>query len=183
MKKVASDYPNETAHEALSKLIKQVRLIAFDFDGVFTDNTVYVFEDGREAVQCNRSDGIGLKKLKRLGIESVVISSEINPVITARCQKLGIQCIQNADDKYKALNRLLRERNISLDETAFVGNDLNDLECLKSVLIAFVVKDAHESVRKYARYTTRLPGGGGAVREICDLFESVVTGKSGLLNS
>ena len=169
--------------KSLLKYIRKVRLIVFDFDGVFTDNTVYVFEDGREAVQCNRSDGIGLKKLKSMGIEPIVLSTEINPVVSARCRKLGISCLQNTHDKFTALKRIVKEHNLSLDEIAFVGNDVNDLECLVSVGFPVAVKDAHKAILKYARYTTKLPGGHGAVREVCDLFECVLTGKSGLLSA
>ena len=166
--------------KTLLKYIRKIRLIAFDFDGVFTDNTVYVFEDGREAVLCNRSDGIGLKKLKSMGIESIVLSTEINPVVSVRCRKLGIACLQNTHDKFTALKRIMIKHNLTLEETAFVGNDVNDLECLASVGFPVAVNDAHKAILKYARYITKLPGGHGAVREVCDLFECVHTGTSGL---
>ncbi|MBM4423640.1 MAG: 3-deoxy-D-manno-octulosonate 8-phosphate phosphatase, partial [Chloroflexi bacterium] len=71
---------------ALSQLIRRIRFVAFDFDGVFTDNLVYVFEDGREAVRCSRADGIGLSKLRELGIHTVIISTETNPVVSARAR-------------------------------------------------------------------------------------------------
>ena len=183
MKKIKESTRDTAAYRDLSKRIRKVRLVIFDFDGVFTDNTVYVFEDGREAVQCNRFDGIGLKKLKSLGIEPLVLSTEINPVVSARCRKLGIACLQNTHDKFTVLKRIVGERHLTLEETAFVGNDINDLECLISVGFPVVVKDGHKAVLKYARYTTRLPGGHGAVREVCDLFECVLTGKSGLLSA
>jgi len=169
-----------TVSRGLSKHIKKIQLVVFDFDGVFTDNTVYVFEDGREAVQCNRADGIGLKKLISMGIEPLVLSTEINPVVSARCRKLGITCLQNTHDKFIALKRILKERHLTWEETAFVGNDVNDLECLAAVGFPVVVKDAHRSVLAYAVYTTKLPGGHGAVREICDLFESVIAKKTGI---
>ena len=165
-----------TVSRGMSKQIKKIRLVVFDFDGVFTDNTVYVFEDGREAVQCNRADGIGLKKLKTMGIEAIVLSTEINPVVSARCRKLGIPCIQNTHDKFTVLKKIVKERNLSFAETAFVGNDINDLECLSTVGFPVVVKDAHKAVLKHALYKTKLPGGHGAVREICDFFESINTG-------
>ena len=80
------------SHANLESLIKSIKLIVFDFDGVFTDNRVYVFEDGSEAVACSRSDGIGLRKLGRLGIETMVISTETNPVVSQRCDKLDSLC-------------------------------------------------------------------------------------------
>ena len=122
----------ENIDPILQEAIRKIRLIAFDFDGVFTDNMVYVLQDGSEAVRCNRSDGIGLQKLKKLGIETVIISTESNPVVSARAQKLKIRCFQNCEDKRKTLENVAREIGISLDEVAFVGNDINDQPCLDS---------------------------------------------------
>ena len=158
----------------LQKAVRKIRLVAFDFDGVFTDNMVYVLQDGSEAVRCSRSDGIGLQKLKRLGIETVIISTESNPVVSARAQKLKIQCFQNCEDKRKTLKKLVGESSISLDEVAFVGNDVNDQPCLDQVGLPIVVKDAHPDVVVIARYQTRNPGGYGAVREVCDIFEKIL---------
>jgi len=141
---------------------------------VFTDNMVYVLQDGTEAVRCFRSDGIGLHKLNRLGVETVIISTEANPVVSARAQKLKIRCIQNCQDKRAALVEIAHEKKISLQEVAFVGNDVNDLACLECVALPIVVQDAYPEVVRTALYQTRRPGGHGAVREICDLFESVL---------
>ena len=107
---------NQNTKSSLEDLIQRVRLIAFDFDGVFTDNMVYVFEDGREAVRCFRSDGIGLQKLKKLGIETVIISTEANPVVSARARKLKIRCIQDCQDKRAVLADIAREKNITLSD-------------------------------------------------------------------
>ena len=146
-------------------------MVAFDFDGVFTDNRVYVFQDGREAVACNRSDGLGVRKLDRLGIHSVVISTETNPVVSERCRKLNIRCYQGVDDKLALLKDIARDLDISLSQTAFVGNDINDLDCLKVVALPIVVHDSHREVLPYALYRTSACGGYGAVREVCDLLE------------
>lgn len=153
------------------KVIHKIRLIAFDFDGVFTDNMVYVFQDGSEAVRCSRGDGIGLQKLNRLGIETVIISTESNPVVSARAHKLKIRCVQDCPDKRKTLEDIAREAGITLSEVAFVGNDINDRPCLECVALPIVVQDAHRDVIPLALYQTQNPGGYGAVREICDLFE------------
>jgi 3-deoxy-D-manno-octulosonate 8-phosphate phosphatase (KDO 8-P phosphatase) len=158
----------------LQEAIRRIRLVAFDFDGVFTDNMVYVLQDGTEAVRCNRSDGIGLQKLKNMGIETVIISTESNPVVSARAQKLKIRCFQNCGDKREALKNVIRKFGISLDEVAFVGNDINDQPCLDDVGLPIVVSDAHPDVVSTARYQTRNSGGSGAVREICDLFEQTL---------
>ena len=154
--------------------IRRVKLLAFDFDGVFTDNAVYISDDGREMVRCERSEGIGLRKVEAAGVGTIVISTETNPVVTLRSAKLAVRCIQSCTDKRAALDELLSELSLSLDQVAFVGNDVNDLPCLSVVGLPIVVQDAHEDVLPFAKYITRRPGGHGAVREVCDLFARVL---------
>ena len=160
---------NKASH-GIDQIIGRIRLVAFDFDGVFTDNMVYVFENGTEAVRCTRSDGIGLQKLRQAGIESMIISSEANPVVSARAKKLKIDCVQNCQDKRAVLEERTAKFGISLEQVAFVGNDINDMACLTCVGLPIVVNDAHPDVVPVARYRTRNPGGQGAVREVCDLI-------------
>ncbi|MCR4324863.1 MAG: HAD hydrolase family protein [Candidatus Curtissbacteria bacterium] len=155
---------------------REVKLVVFDFDGVFTDNTVWVFEDGSEAVRCNRCDGIGLSKLRKAGILSWVISKEKNPVVRLRCRKLKIPCLTGVDEKRLALEQLLKRLNIEHKNTAYVGNDINDLECMTAVGLPISVSDAYEEVKAVSLYITQKAGGLGAVREICDL---IVTSKNG----
>ena len=171
--------PQEIKSHNIDEIIRRIRLVAFDFDGVFTNNMVYVFEDGREAVRCFRSDGIGLHKLKKLGIETVIISTEANPVVSARAHKLKIRCTQDCQDKRAALENIAHDQGIGLGEVAFVGNDVNDLPCLECVALPIVVQDAHQDVVSTARYQTKNPGGHGAVREVCDLFEKYRSGVQG----
>ena len=159
---------------SLAKIIRNIRLVAFDFDGVFTDNTVYVFEDGREAVRCTRSDGIGLSKLRALDIATVIISTEPNPVVSARSRKLNIECIQNCQDKVEALDQVVKRLGLTFEQVAFVGNDINDLPCLTTVALPIVVGDAHPDVVSIGYYQTKHLGGHGAVREVCDLFDQVL---------
>ena len=159
--------------DALEQRIHAVRLLVFDFDGVFTDNMVYVFEDASEAVRCFRSDGLGLSKLRRLSLDMVIISTETNPVVSARARKLRLPCVQGVEDKRAALDQLAHEKGLELSQVAFVGNDINDLPCLEAVHLAIVVQDAHPDVIPFAHYQTRTPGGHGAVREVCDLFARV----------
>jgi 3-deoxy-D-manno-octulosonate 8-phosphate phosphatase (KDO 8-P phosphatase) len=158
----------------LARLIWSIRLVAFDFDGVFTDNMVYVFEDGREAVRCSRADGIGLRKLDRAGVQTVILSTEVNPVVTARGRKLGIRCVQGCADKQASLAQFLAEAQLSAAQAAFVGNDENDAGCLEQVALPIVVQDAYPAVVRLARYQTQARGGHGAVREVCDLFEQAL---------
>jgi 3-deoxy-D-manno-octulosonate 8-phosphate phosphatase (KDO 8-P phosphatase) len=151
-------------------LISRIRLVAFDFDGVFTDNTVFVNEDGSESVRCWRGDGLGLRELERLGIRSVIVSTEVNAVVQQRSKKLSVRCFNGCEDKLSVLREVAHEMRISLDQVAFIGNDINDLACLSAVGLPIVVWDAHPSVMAVARYRTSTPGGYGAVREVCDLF-------------
>jgi YrbI family 3-deoxy-D-manno-octulosonate 8-phosphate phosphatase len=155
-------------------VLAAIRLVAFDFDGVFTDNLVYVFEDGREAVRCTRADGIGLRELERVAITPVILSSETNTVVAARARKLRVRCIHGVENKLEALTGLARELKLAFDQIAFVGNDANDAECLRAVALPIVVHDAHPSVLPLARYRTTARGGYGAVREVGDLFAGVL---------
>jgi 3-deoxy-D-manno-octulosonate 8-phosphate phosphatase (KDO 8-P phosphatase) len=163
----------DTLDPALAERCRQIRLVAFDFDGVFTDNAVYVSQDGAETVRCVRSDGLGLQALTALGVATLIISTETNPVVGARSRKLAIRCIQGCDDKRTALEGVAAELAVTMQETAFVGNDINDLDCLKVVGLPIVVADAHDDVVPHAAYRTKTPGGYGAVREVCDLIAAV----------
>lgn len=146
-----------------------LRLMVFDFDGVFTDNAVYVFEDGREAVRCSRFDGIGLRRLERAGVTPFIISTETNAVVSARARKLQIECLQGVDTKLEALEAVATRFGTTLGQTGYVGNDINDRPCLANVGLPIVVADAHPDVCDLALYVTRRKGGDGAVREVCDL--------------
>ena len=151
----------------------RARLLGIDFDGVMTDNTVYVFEDGRETVRCSRLEGYGLRRMIATGVEAVIVSTEANEVVSARARKLNIPCIQNVADKVAAMETLLRERGLDWSEAAFIGNDVNDLEVLKRVGLAVIVADAHESVCVDSFFRTGRRGGDGAVRELCDAIAAV----------
>ncbi len=152
---------------------RAVKLLALDFDGVMTDNGVYVFEDGREAVKCSRLEGYGLRRLAAAGALSVIVSTEANPVVAARARKLGLPCVQNIDDKAAALEQLMRRHGLAWDELGFLGNDINDLGALERVGLPVIVADAHESVAGQGFFRTRRAGGHGAVRELCDAIAEV----------
>jgi len=154
----------------VSMKLRKIKLIAFDFDGVFTDNCVYVNQDGQEMVRCWRSDGIGLQRLREIGVKTVVISSEINSVVKKRCEKLGIESVTGEKDKLSALKKILQRESLSVDQVCFVGNDLPDLECLKFVGFPVAVPGSAPEVLEIVSYTTKNPGGRGAVREICDMI-------------
>jgi N-acylneuraminate cytidylyltransferase len=148
----------------------RVSLVVLDFDGVFTDNRVWTDEDGRESVASNRSDGLGLAELRRRGVKVIVLSTEPNPVVAARCRKLGIEYLQDVADKPAALAGVLAAGGVPSAEAIFVGNDINDVGCFAQVACAFAVNDAHEAARRAADRVLAKAGGHGAVRELCDLI-------------
>ena len=154
----------------LDKIRTKIKLVVFDFDGVFTDNRVLTLQDGTEGVLCNRSDGFGIARLKDKNIQYLVLSKERNPVVGARCQKLRIPCIQAVDDKLKIVRQEARKLGIGLEQVAYLGNDINDVECLQNVGFSAAVADSYPPVLKHAQYITKLPGGYGAVREFCDFL-------------
>lgn len=152
------------------EIAKQILMVVFDFDGVFTDNRVLVMQDGTEGVLCSRADGFGLTSLRSVGVQSLVISKEVNPVVGERCKKLRLPCIQGCDNKQEVLTRETRQLGISLERVAYVGNDINDIECLKIVGLPVCVADAWPPVKELSKVVTKAKGGHGAVREFCDFI-------------
>jgi 3-deoxy-D-manno-octulosonate 8-phosphate phosphatase (KDO 8-P phosphatase) len=163
------------------ELLSTVRLIAFDFDGVFTDNSVYVSQDGVETVRCWRSDGLGLARLRNVGVQAFIISTEANPVVSARAQKLKLPYKQGVEDKAAVILATCRELQIDPQQTVFVGNDINDIPAFQSIGIPVGVADAFPEIYPYILFRTQKPGGFGAVREICDLvYNARINGTSGV---
>ena len=156
-----------------------VELLVLDFDGVLTDDRVLVDQDGREAVFCHRGDGLGIERLRRTGVEVAVLSKERNPVVAARCHKLGIPCHQGYDAKLPKLEELAAERGLTAAQIAYVGNDINDLPCLHWVGWPFAVADARPQVLEAVARVTSRKGGRGAVREVCERLLEARQGRSG----
>lgn len=152
------------------KFPEKTTLVVFDFDGVMTDNCVWVDEDGREQIAANRSDSYGIRGLKTAGIEAIVLSMEPNPVVAARCRKMNIQALHGIEKKGIALSTLLKERNINPAEVIYMGNDTNDLDCFAVSGYSVAVADAHPAVLRAADLVLKNTGGHGAVRELCDLI-------------
>jgi len=157
----------------LEKVVRELKMIVFDFDGVFTDNRVLVMQDGSEGVYCNRADGIGLEAVRRLGVRLMVISKERNPVVGKRCEKLQLPCVQGCDGKADVLRQETERLGISLQHVAFLGNDINDLECLEIVGLPACVADSFSEVIENSLFITNKKGGEGAVREFCDFVAGI----------
>ena len=152
----------------LEPLLERVRLAVFDFDGVFTDNRVWVNERGEEMLAFSRSDGLGLRRLDDVGVAYLIISMEQNPIVAARAQKLNVGCVTGVDDKRSVLEERAARAGVTLEQTAYVGNDINDAECLRAVGLPVVPADAWPEVATLARWQLTRNGGEGCVREFCD---------------
>lgn len=150
----------------------QIKLLILDFDGVLTDNFVFVNEEGIESVKCNRSDGIGISRLKNIGINVLIISTEKNSVVTVRGNKLKVDVIQGVSDKKIEVEKISDNFNIPLSKIAFLGNDINDIPALEIVGFPMGVSDSYEEIDPFIKFKTQKKGGEGAVREVCDLIYS-----------
>ena len=152
-------------------LSAEVKLLVLDFDGVMTDDRVWVDQNGKEMVAASRSDGMGIELLrKKTDIAVVVLSKESNPVVAARCEKLNIPVFQNVSEKSKSIKEIIDQKNVTPSEVVYVGNDVNDLECFPLVGFSAAPRDAFVSVKRCADIVLEHPGGFGAVREICELL-------------
>jgi YrbI family 3-deoxy-D-manno-octulosonate 8-phosphate phosphatase len=152
----------------LSPLLERVRFAVFDFDGVFTDNRVWVNERGEESLAFSRSDGLGLRRLDEVGVRYLIVSMEKNAIVAARAKKLEVDCVQGVDDKLSIVRDRAVDLGVALEDTAFVGNDINDAECLRAVGVPVVPADAWPEVKPLAHWVLSRPGGNGCVREFCD---------------
>jgi 3-deoxy-D-manno-octulosonate 8-phosphate phosphatase (KDO 8-P phosphatase) len=148
----------------------RVRLVVYDFDGVMTDNRVYTDQDGRESVAANRSDGLGINIIRKLGIDQCILSTESNPVVRARAAKIGLECTHNVSDKASALIQLAGNNNVSLADLLYVGNDVNDRDAMGLAGFKVAPADAHAEILALADYVTEAPGGHGVVRELADVL-------------
>ena len=148
-----------------------IRLAAFDVDGVFTDGRFYLTDDGVESKAFNTQDGFGIRKLLDAGIEVAVISGRSSGAVERRMQELGVRhVVQGCRDKVGALDQLAGELGLAAADCTYVGDDEPDLALLSHVGYSIAVANAVPTVREACDYTTRAPGGRGAVREVCELI-------------
>jgi YrbI family 3-deoxy-D-manno-octulosonate 8-phosphate phosphatase len=149
-------------------VLREIGLVVLDFDGVFTDNRVWVNERGEESVACWRGDGIGLRRLDEAGVPYVIVSTEPNAVVARRAEKLRARCVHGVDDKLGVVRDEADAVGVPLERVAYVGNDVNDAACLEAVGLPVVPADAWPEVVPLARWVLERPGGHGCVRELCD---------------
>ncbi len=150
--------------------LAELRLIAFDIDGVFTDGRLYLSDDGIESKAFNTQDGFGIRRLIDAGFEVAVISGRTSTAVGKRMEELGVKhVVLGTRDKGAAFDELTTRLGIRASECAYVGDDIPDLALLDKVGYPIAVANAVEEVRDFCDYTTKAAGGYGAVREICDL--------------
>lgn len=148
--------------------LENLDAIVFDFDGVLTDNRVYVDHTGAELVSCSRSDGLAFDVLRILDKPAYILSTEKNPVVSKRAGKLKVPVLQGVKDKAKALNTLIDKNGYELNKVLYVGNDLNDYKAMLMCGFSVCPADSHERIKNVATITLKTVGGSGVVRELLE---------------
>ena len=150
--------------------LAELRLVAFDVDGVFTDGRFCLSDEGVESKAFNTQDGFGIRRLLDAGFEVAVISGRRSAATAKRMAELGVgHVVLGSGDKVAAFDELIASLGIDATECAYAGDDIPDLALLGKVGYSIAVANAVEEVRDFCDYTTMAPGVHGAVREICDL--------------
>lgn len=150
---------------------KAIRLVIFDVDGVLTDGSLFIGDDGQEYKAFNSRDGHGMKMLQKHGVDIAIITGRTSNVVKHRVNDLGIRHVyQGQQNKLVAFKHLVNELAIKPEQIAYVGDDVVDLPVMIAVGLAIAVNDAHQSVKNHAHWTTTNPGGKGAAREICEMI-------------
>jgi 3-deoxy-D-manno-octulosonate 8-phosphate phosphatase (KDO 8-P phosphatase) len=161
----------KSSRSGLLRVLKPVRLVAMDVDGVLTDAGMYYSESGDELKKFNTRDGMGIKLLQAAGLVTAFITKEKTAIVERRGQKLAVPEVhQGVDDKLAVLTTLAKKYGLSLNEVAYIGDDVNDLEALRAVGFSAAPADAMPSVLKAVHYICAKKGGEGAVREVADLI-------------
>ncbi|AUX80452.1 acylneuraminate cytidylyltransferase [Sinorhizobium fredii] len=150
----------------------KIKALITDFDGVHTDDCVIVNQDGSEAVRCSRSDGMGIEMLRNRGLKMLILSREQNPVVKVRAAKLKMDVLHHICDKLPALDAWRSEHRLDWAEIAYIGNDINDLDCMKVCGMSFAPSDAHPEAKAISTMVLRKSGGNGALRELSDYLIS-----------
>ncbi|MBC7797224.1 MAG: HAD-IIIA family hydrolase [Pyrinomonadaceae bacterium] len=158
-------------NEDIKKRASKIKLLLMDCDGVLTDGKITLLPNGDEQKTFNVRDGLGIVSLHKAGIQTGIISGRSSSVVERRAKELGIKFLQQGHHhKTAAFEQILREAEMTAEQTAYVGDDFVDIPILKLVGLAIAVNDAVDEVKENGHYITKTTGGNGAVREICDLI-------------
>ncbi len=158
----------------------KIKYLVFDFDGIFTNNKVYLNEDGIESIKCDRSDGLAFDIFRKFAKKNLwdvnifVLTKEKNKVVNERCKKLGLECNSGIDNKKQFLldkfsNNLDLEKNV-ISGLAYLGNDLNDLESIMISEFSFAPNDAHQLIKKNVNFVLDRKGGDGFIRNFFEII-------------
>lgn len=149
----------------------QIKLVIFDVDGVLTDGSIFIGDDGEEYKAFYSRDGLGMKMMHTTGVEIGIITARTSNVVKHRMESLGITHVhQGRLDKLTACEEILDELKLGFADTAYVGDDAIDLPVMKKVGLAIAVQDAHPIAKQHAHWQTQHPGGRGAARDVCELI-------------
>lgn len=150
---------------------QKIKLLVCDVDGVFSDGRIYLGNSGEELKAFHTKDGFGIKALIASGVEVAVITGRKSNIVANRMQALNVtHIVQGEENKLPALKKIMEKLNLSIEEVAYIGDDMPDYECMNYVGFGVAVNDAHPSITAMANFTCFTRGGFGAVREICDLI-------------
>ena len=148
--------------------LDRIDVFVFDFDGVLTNNLVHLYQDGKEWVSCSRADGLAFDVLRKLEKPSYILSTEKNPVVSARAKKLKIQALQGVNNKVEALLTLSKSKGYDLSRILYVGNDLNDFHVMKICGFSACPIDSHIKIKEISNIVLNTRGGDGVVRELLE---------------
>ncbi|MBT8440128.1 MAG: 3-deoxy-manno-octulosonate-8-phosphatase KdsC [Gammaproteobacteria bacterium] len=149
----------------------QIKMVIFDVDGVLTDGSLYLGDDGQEYKAFHSKDGHGMVTLQHNGVDIAIITGRTSQVVKKRMESLGIQHVyQGQKDKLPAYEQLKQELELSDEEIAYVGDDVVDLPVMTRVGLAIAVQDAHHLTKEHAHWITPSNGGRGAAREVCEML-------------
>lgn len=147
---------------------QKIEAVVCDFDGVLTDNQVYTAQDGQEMVNCSRADGLAFDTLRKIGLRTFIFSTESNPVVKARANKLQIPVIQAIKDKYKSLQKFSSDEKIDLGHVLYIGNDLNDFLAMNLCGYRACPSDAHPKIQSICNICLQAKGGKGVIRDLVE---------------
>jgi len=147
------------------------KILFTDFDGCLTDDRVWLNQEGEEFVVVNRKDGLAAIRLKSLGIQVVIASTETNKVVLARGNKMGVDVLQGLADKAEAIEQYLKQKNLSWNDVWYIGNDVNDLGAIERANLSICPADAVKKVRKSVDVVLKTKGGYGILSEIASILE------------
>ena len=151
--------------------VQKPKILITDFDGCLTDDRVWLNQEGEEFVAANRKDGLAVKRLKNLGIQVVIASTEVSKVVLARGNKMGVDVLQGLEDKAEAIEQYLKQKNLSWSGVWYIGNDINDLGAIERANLSLCPADAVNKVRKTVDIVLKTNGGSGILSEIATELE------------